>query len=486
MRIACVDISAKDRLKLEQFLDDAFRDCRKSVGHMAVARFFPASREEILVNSVPDGIVIGSGFSPDEALVLARDISTVHPDVPLFVFFAPQDFTLRNIRRFEPCAREVFSITDPPSRFVHSLTSAFDSTKSRKKGVLFAVQGVKGGVGVTTITGALAHASQALGKSVVVMDLSLRGELCQYFLCEQWQSSEYSTLLTDKTVPDPEHIEKILIRARNGISVVPPPMGNGEIREFWLRDTNRFEISLAIIDLLQERFDVVLVDFSHAEGIFPFAVECRADIRLFLSANEPGSIHLLTNRVDEFEGMHEGVTKFLINRISPRGLTNEDILDFVAWSPRFTEEMLYPSEVPYDLKGGLWIGTGNSFYTEGNARLRSYFEDLMRDALGLDDNRKKTIRLPFANALKAISNRKAKKQIEFDKKERLPFFESGYSASDDSRTPSADLSASSALSRSSDPGTRARDHSFVLDHENEVSDSDTKVIYEPPRLRMNQ
>ncbi len=452
MRVACIDISAGERLKLERFLDDAFRDCRKSIGHMVVARFFPSTKEEILVNSAPDSIVIGPGFSPDESLMLARDISSVHPSVPLFVFFSQQDFTLRNIKRFEPYVKEVFSVIDPPSRFVYSLTSVSEASHNRKKGVLFSVQGVKGGVGVSSISGALAHAAQALGKSVVLMDLSLRGELCQYFLCEQWQSSDYTTLLTDKVIPEPEHIQKILVSAKNGISLVPPPTGYGEVREFWLRDASRFEIPLALVDLLQERFDVVLVDFSHAEGIFPFAVECRADIRLFVSANEPGSVHLLTNRVDEYEGIHEGVTKFLINRISPKGLTNEDILDFISWNPKFSEEMLYPFEVPHDSKGGLWIGTGNSFYTEGSAKLRDFFEDLMRDALGLDEHKKKSIRIPFANALKAISMRSGKKRIEFEKKERIPFLE---------------------------PEEPLSEKSPALPEERQM-------VYEPPRLRINQ
>jgi len=85
MRIACIDISAGDRLKLEQFLDNSFRDCRKSVGHMLVARFYPSTKDEILVNSSPDIIVIGPAFSSDESLTLARDICSVHPSVPVFV-----------------------------------------------------------------------------------------------------------------------------------------------------------------------------------------------------------------------------------------------------------------------------------------------------------------------------------------------------------------------------------------------------------------
>lgn len=209
MRIACVDNTASDRLVLENFLDAAFRECRKSIGHMIVARFFPSTKEEILINSTPDCIIIGAAFSADEALLLARDIATVHNSVPVFVFLKPEEFSLRNIKRFQPYVREIFSTSDPSSRFVFSLTTISENEQKRKKGTLISLQGVKGGVGVTTLTAGLAHAVQAVGKSVAVVDLSQKGEMCQYFLCDQWQSSEYTNLLSDKILPDPEHISKI-------------------------------------------------------------------------------------------------------------------------------------------------------------------------------------------------------------------------------------------------------------------------------------
>lgn len=420
MRIACIDKSAADRLKLERFLDDAFRECRRSIGHMNVARFFPSSKEEILVNSAPDAAIIGSVFGADAALLLARDISSVHPNLPVFVFLDPEEYTVRNIKRFEPYIREVFSISDVPSRFVYSLTSVTSREQAGQRGVLFAVQGVKGGVGVTSTVGAIAHAAQALGKNAVLVDLSQRGELSQFFLCDRWHSSEYATLITDKVIPEAEHLNKIIVTAKNGLPILPPPSGSGEMRELWLRDSTRFEVPLAMIDLLQERYDVVIVDFAGAEGILPFAIECRADVRLFISANEPGSVHMLTSRVDEFDMPNEGVTRFLINKTNPQGLTHEDILDFIAWSPKFSEEMLYSEEIPYDAKAGLWIGTGNSLYTEGNNKLKEAIESLTRDALGMDESKKKSIKIPFSNAIKAIASRVGQKEISFDRKERLP------------------------------------------------------------------
>ncbi|HMO18325.1 MAG TPA: ParA family protein [Oligoflexia bacterium] len=425
MRIACVDKTAADRLRLERFLDDAFRECRKSVGHMAVARFFPASKEELLINSCPEVAIVGSSLGCDEALFFARDVASVHSDLPLFVFLDPSEYTVKNIKRLEPYVTDVFSSADAPSRFVYALTTVSQKEKASSRGLLFAVQGVKGGVGTTSIAGAVAHAAQSLGRTVALVDLSQRGELLQFFLSDRWQSSEYSNLLTDKIIPEVEHLNRILVHARNGLPILPPPAGAGEMRELWLRDATRFEVPLGMIDLLQERFDLVVVDFAGSEGILPFAIECRADVRIFVSANEPGSLHLLTSRVEEFEFAGEGVTRFLVNRTNPHGLTHEDVLDFICWSSKFSEDMLYPLEVPYDARGGLWVGTGNSLYTEGGAKLRSAIESFTRDALGMDEAKSKKIRIPFANSLKNLAERalpeKRKKEVRYTAADALPF-----------------------------------------------------------------
>jgi cellulose biosynthesis protein BcsQ len=488
MRIACVDKTATERIALERFLDESFRECRKSIGHLVVARLVPMSKEELLINTLPDCVVLGAGFGVEESLLLAREIKSSSSAAPVYVFLSAQDYTIKNLKRFAGYANEVFSVVDLPSRFVFKLTSVESSQSESKKGFLFAWQGVKGGVGTTSLVGGVAHAIQDLGKTVAVVDLSRRGEFCQFFLSDKWQSTYYSQLVVDSQLPDPDHLDKALVYLQNGIPVLPPPAGADELREQWLRDPARLEVGLSFIELLLEKYDVVLVDFAHAEGILPFAIECRADARIFVSANDPSSVHLLVHRVNDFSLPVEGVTRFLINQTISDGLTQEDVLDFISWSPSFTEEMLHSEPIPFEKKGGHWIGTGNSFFTESNTKIQQTLRTFVSEALGLDtEKQRQSKRTPFKNALKSITSRRAKKFIPFAEREMLPYYTSDdFSKSNSEQVlqsenaikadvekkpinPFQSVKASESLSV----------NKFSANHEDEYE-------YDPPKIRANE
>lgn len=489
MRIACVDKTAAERMALERFLDESFKECRKSIGHLVVARLNPVSKEELLINKLPDCVVLGSGFEVDESLLLVREIRAISNNIPIYVFLTSLNYTVKNLKRFSGYASDVFSVVDLPSRFVFKLTSVQSIHNDSNKGCLLAFQGVKGGVGTTSIVGGAAHALQDLGKTVVVVDLSRRGEFCQFFLSEKWQSSYYSQLISDCRLPDQEHVEKALIYLQNGIPVMPPPSGADELREQWLRDPTRLEIGLSFLELLLEKYDVVLVDFAHAEGILPFAIECRADARIFVAANDPGSIHLLVQRVGDFSLPVEGETRFLINQTHRDGLTKEDILDFVSWSSDFSEEMLYPELVPYEKDGGYWMGTGNSFFTESNLELQDVLKRFISAAIGLDiELKSKKRRLPFKNPFKSISSTRAKTLIPFANRDMLPYY-GGVGNIDKSKPTETKNKNDKLRLRNSDISEISLSKTKSNISESEIDPTDVEeqdFLYDPPRIRANE
>lgn len=468
MRIACVDKTASERIALEQFLDDSFKECRKSIGHLLVARLYPVSKEELLINSLPDCVVVGAGFQIDESLMIIREIRSISRTIPVYCFLRDEDYSVRNLKRLDGYVNDVFSLNDRPSRFVFKLISVEAVATNKNKGYLFSVQGVKGGVGATSLAGGLAHAVQDLGKTVVVVDLSKKGEFCQFSLSDKWQSTAYSQLLSDNQLPDIEHIEKSLIYLQNGIPVMPPPAGGDEVREYWLRDPQRLEIGLSVIELLLEKFEVVIVDFAHAEGILPFAIECRSDVRIFISNNEPGSVHLLTHRMEDFSLPIEGVTKFLVNQTMEHGLQHEDVLDFIAWNPGFDENMLYSHTIPYEKSGSLWMGTGNSFFTESSIRSQDVLKLFISDALDLNyqqlnEEKKK----PFSSVLKALTSKKTKKFIPFNEREMLPYLQNDLSAEDVAQKLDKTLLDLQKFTTT------------------EAEHQDEEFVYDPPKARVN-
>src|SRR5690606_1413968 len=103
-----------------------------------------------------------------------------------------------------------------------------------------------------------------------------------------------------------------------------------EVRELWLRDSGRFENSLAMLEILREIFDVVLVDIAKAEGIFPYSIYARATTNLLVTANEPASVHLLNKKLNQLLDMPgEASNLILVNLLCQKSLTKRDVTDFL-------------------------------------------------------------------------------------------------------------------------------------------------------------
>ena len=384
MRIACVDKTAADRLALEQFFDAAFERCRNSIGHLTVGRCYPASREEVLLNSAPDIVAIGPQLSVEEVQTFATEFRKSFPTAAIFVILKQENYSLRALKRLEAVSAEVFSVDDSPVRIIHAV-SVVETTKSNASlGKIVTIHGVKGGVGSTTITAALAHAAQALGKKPLVLDLSLSGSLAHYLNADKSQSADYAALLIDFLYPDDQLAKRLITTAPNGIDLVMQPAGGTDVREYWLRDQRRFELTLNLLEYYQSVYDVVLIDTSRIEGVLYFALTTRADVRLLVTSNEAASVHLLSTAlttVADYPG--QGKIKIIMNMLQERGLTRDDILDFLFVNDAFEEQMTSVGTLPFDLKSRNWIGTGNTFYTEASKHTQDLLERALADLIEL-------------------------------------------------------------------------------------------------------
>lgn len=378
MKIACIDKTAAERVLLQRRIEEAYEACRHSVGHLTNAQVYPVSREEALLNSAPDVITIGPVWSIEESYSACRDLYERFPNTPIVLFVQEEFYTLRILRRFQKICAEVFAITEAPIRIVHKLSSLEQRVRPDQLGKLIVCSGVKGGVGTTTFVTALAHAAEALGKSALVLDLSRSSALVQYMSAQRWHAPEYATALTDKLPIDRALAERCITTAPNGISLLLPPSGGLEMRESWLRDPERFELSLQLIDTAREMYQIVLVDLGGAEGILPWALLNRAHARVLVSSNDPASVHLLSSALSELaEIPGEANTHVILNQLSDSALHREDVIDFLYLNDNFQAQMALVEPLPFDARGKNWIGTGNTFYTESAAGTQQVIDDAL-------------------------------------------------------------------------------------------------------------
>jgi MinD-like ATPase involved in chromosome partitioning or flagellar assembly len=375
VRIACLDKSAADRVALQRRIENAYTECRSTLGHARPAAAYPISREELFVSGRPDAIAIGPSWDLERAYSLAKEAREIFPAVPILVLLSENFFSLRALRRFERVTPHVVSVGDDAIRIVHSILRMQDENESETNGELVCVSGVKGGVGATSVVSGLAHAFQAIGKSCVVIDLSPSSVFSIYMGCPRTTSVEYSSILRDAHIPDPAFLEKCLHESPNGVTFLASPAGGTETRELWLRDPSRVELSLSIVDLLREAFDVVIVDMAHSEGLLPFALNCRAGWRLLVSSNDPASVHLLSVEFKNLlQAPGDGEIKIVFNTLSERGLSFSDVRNFIAQSYHYETSEVDLCEIPFDAGAKNWIGSGNTFYTESKPTLQGLLE----------------------------------------------------------------------------------------------------------------
>lgn len=392
MRIACVDKSAADRVSLQRLIENAYDACRGTLGHTSAAFAFPISKDEIILGERPDAVAIGGSWELERAYSVAREIKEAYPDIPILILLPGESFSLRALRRFERITSHVLSVDDDPIRIVHSILRMQDERQSQSCGELICVSGVKGGVGATSLVSGLAHGFQAIGKTSVVVDLSSSSVFSIYMGCQRTTSVEYSSILSDGRMPDLSLIQKCLIEAPNGVSFLASPAGGTEVRELWLREPSRVELTLSMIEILRESFDVVIVDTAHSEGLLPFALNCRAGSRLLVTSNDPASVHLLSVELRNLlDAPGDGDVKIMFNALSEQGLSSHDVKNFIASAHDFEYSEVDITEFPYCRAAKAWIGSGNTFFTESKPAQQKVIEQLCEVLLSDEEVRS----LPF-------------------------------------------------------------------------------------------
>ncbi len=378
MKVACVDSSAQTRIQLQKLYEEALEESRNTIGHLNLVSTYPASIQEVCLNSAPDVVTVGSAFSVEEAFSACKKIRGVHPHVALFVILNAEVYSLRTLRRFERICDEIFSSTEPRVRLLHRIASVDRTRGQERSGKLILVEGAKGGVGSTTLTAALGHAAEAMGRQAIIADFSPSGALIQYMFANRHQSPDYAAALVDGLLPDRPLVERCITTAPNGVSLLLPPSGSTDIRELWLRDADRFEVTLGIFDHLREMYDLILIDVAGTEGILPYALGARAHGRLLVSSNDPAAVHLLAGRlaaIPELSG--ETVVHILLNLFDDKGLTKSDVTDFLVAQEQFQPLMMSLPPIPFERRGKNWIGTGNTFFTESTRSTQQLLEEIL-------------------------------------------------------------------------------------------------------------
>lgn len=389
MKIACIDKTDADREALKSILDRAYADCRDSIGHIEIANYYTATKDQEIISGSADIALIGPGFNENESFICCKTLKELKKEIFIVVFLNPSHFDLCSLNRFSSVADEVFRTDEDSKKIIHKISSVKRKEAKHDKGKLLSVIGTKGGVGTTSIVSGLAHAAESIGKRALVLDLSAASTFCHYMGIRRWHSPEYKMLLQNKIALDREELSKCIAISQNGVHLLLPPaeplqstLISSKARNAWLRDENCLELSLHLIELLKESFDVIIVDTARVESLLSFALIAKSDSRLLVSSNDPASVHLLRKEFDSIiHAPFAGQTQILLNETSIGGQTKESVIDYLKIHGIYHKLSFILEPIPFEKNAKFWIGTGNTFYTEASIQTQKKLDQTLSSLL---------------------------------------------------------------------------------------------------------
>lgn len=366
MKLACIDKSASARLSLQQQVVTALDSARAIYGHVNLFEVYVSQLVDMEYSASPRAVFIGSSFSVDESLHVCREVRRISPQTPIVVVLSEENLSLVSLQEFRLVSDAVLSVSDSPSRFMHAILEVTRTPKTTP-GLVCVVDGVKGGVGATSVVCGVGHALQAVGKKALLVDLNRHSAIATYLGAEQLRSAKLAGALADNRTPSHELLVNCITDTPSGLSLLLPPTGYTESHEIWLHRSASVDFFLDAITVLRHHFDVLVFDIGGASGVVPFALIANADKRVLVSTNDYASIHLLASNLEEHFSM-PGNAEVLValNLIHQRGLSAGDISDYLAIRvPAIAKKLSYLT-LPADKGAQSWIGSYNTPYTEGS------------------------------------------------------------------------------------------------------------------------
>ena len=203
-----------------------------------------------------------------------------------------------------------------------------------------------------------------------------------YLLAKRSFSLDLNLVIEDSLRIETKTIESSIETTLSGINVFLPPSCKSEVREKWLRNPDYLEYGLETVEILKEKYDIILVDGSGAEGILPFSLLSRSDLVLAVTSDDPASAYLLDQTLKKISSVPGSFkTHVVLNETSDSGLEVQDIESILKFSSRHNGIVFHGRPISLDRGAAKWPGTGNSFYTEGSNQTQRELKELLEGLL---------------------------------------------------------------------------------------------------------
>ncbi len=370
LRIVVVDTTAENRNGLTQQIDSYVYADISEIGFIPRVSLKPLTLEELKFNETPDLCILGYQLFERDASVISK-IKKLLPQTILFMKLNRGADTLSKIEMLAGLGiDEVFTDATPAYEFLKKLILLSRKREEKRGGTLLLVDGAKGGVGVSSVAAGLAETVWNSGKKVALLDFDFETQdLSRFLQVRPFVNENLHLLLSGSRPVSEEMVTQALVsmwQDDQRFYVMPPAPESDEI---YSARSNFGRNLLSILELLDESFDVVVVDVGSARGPILQTLYRAADRVAYIINNDPASLYSSAARLNKLRGIVSPAAKLLVveNGSQRFGLESGILRQEFELAVKLESEEWSRNKIPFSRASMRWPGSGDTIASLGGA-----------------------------------------------------------------------------------------------------------------------
>lgn len=354
----------------------------------------PLSIEEVKYSPEPNICIIGEDIATKNPAAI-RSLKESWANTATVVQVA--DY-VKNITALESLARmgvdDTISTKISPAEFLGKLLILSQRKKTKKQGKLILVESGKGGMGVTSIVAGLGESMSQQGKKVLMLDFDLdTQDLSRYLQARPYVNENLHNLFFNNVAITKESVEECLVPVwyDSDLLYCMPPCSSAE--KFLNQHTKNARTLIGMFEVLDEIFDVIIVDPGCLRGSLLSTLYRLSDEVLFIINNDPATLYPSVSKYRKIkELLSLNVDPIIIDNASKRGGLSSNLLhtEFNRASG-CSENIWNDKKLPFCTMASRWPGSKVSMYSLGGRKIQKAFKSVLESVGVVEESKENSI-----------------------------------------------------------------------------------------------
>ena len=379
LKIVVVDLSAESRNRIVSQLSAYLSADVQNSEFLPRVSINPLSLQELKYHEAPDLCIIGDQLVRQELLQVGA-IRGLFPDAAILVRTTDE---LESLAIIEQLARmgvnDTFTEQTSALELVRKVVLHARRIAKKRSGQLVVVGSGKGGTGVTSITAGLAEAAIEQGKRVAVIDFDFATQDLSRFLQARPYLNENLRLLCDGQRPvTQEFVEQCLVRVwQDGELFCMPPLVESD--DLYSLEAKHARTFVSILEILDSKFDLVLVDSAGIRGALWRTVHRLADRAIVVVNNDPAAMYASVEHVAKVRSnLSVGAKLVMLENAAARGGLSQSVLrtEFNR-AAKIDNTNWVETTIPYHKESGRWPASGATMFSLGQSSVRKVLDQIL-------------------------------------------------------------------------------------------------------------